>query len=517
MKRILVLMLTVSVLFCNMLIVASAEADLIVFDNIKPDGNVDIESLADFTVSVDESITVSSVELIADGISLGVDEAAPFSFSLDDSVLGERTVEAIVCSSDGTYYNAEKTFSVVRYFEGEHRALNFNSYAGGTTSGTTLHTINSESKYASAHTAHTRGQNDKCLMVSYTDTTVAPMFRHFISSTQSKNSSIHHFETDFYFDQLEKGDAGWNSFSWYTYGKVDGTDKLQTIISVAGSDTGVFLTCGEQKFQLNQQQWYTIAFEYDWKTGNISLWIDGEEKVKDTIINEGTVRTSLSRFQSGGYIRGGSICIDNLNMWVVLSTPVGKGLSEGEQQPFTGESVTLALSSAISAVDTTELKLANEIGEVTIDSAEFSEENSTITVTPKGGFLSSNTYELIIPAKTQFKSCTIAEPLKLRFKTSPNTIDVVSGKIKKGADIRFEAQLINTQGQQKTFTLYLCSYKDGVFSELQKIPLTVASDGLKASATTPAIAKESGVLYKAFVVDENGAPITDKFYNLELN
>ncbi len=526
MKRILVLMLAISMLFCNMVIAASAEEELITFDNISSDGIADIAGLSDFIVSVDESIEVSSVELIADGVSLGEDTEAPFSFALDESTLGQRNVEAIVCDTSGVYYYAEKNFSLVQYSEGTLCSADFASYGGGAGNVSTSHWVNEQGP----PTSFDRGdENGICLMISYPDGDHSahncnsvcdkwPQFRHHGNSTDKNKSSVIHFETDFCFDQPERGTGrGWSSYGWSAYGPTANGNKSNSILSIAASADGTYLKCAGQEFEINQQQWYRIVFEYDWKTGNTSLWVDEEQLIKNEVISRTNDITSLTWIQGGGNSYGGAVYFDNWDMWSVFTSPYGTGLAdEAEKLTYTEESVTLGLTQGISLMEPTLLTLTNEIGEVEIQSADVSLEDKTITVTPVGGFLPSNTYELTIPTKTLFSGGEIAKPLKLRFNTTPEETDVVSGKIVKGADVAFRADVINTSGTPKTLTAYLCAFKNGVFYKIERAGESVSGD-TPLTLTTPAIEKAPGMTYKAFVTDENGKPVTDKFYVLELN
>lgn len=526
MKRILVLTLAISMLFCNIVIGASAEEELITFANINSEGLVDIADLSDFLVLVDESIEVSSVELIADGISLGEDTEAPFSFALDESALGERNVKAIVCDNSGTYYYAERNFSLVQYTSGAVCSADFSSYSGGAGTVGTAHWINEQGPPV----VFDRGdENGKCLMIAYPDVDHSghscnsvcdkwPQFRHNGNAADKNKSSVIHFETDFYFDQPERGTGrGWSSYGWSAYGSSPDGNKSNSILSIAASATGTVMKCAGQEFPINQQQWYRIIFEYDWKTGNTSLWLDGDQLIKNEIAARSYNLTGLTWIQGGGASYGGSVCFDNWDMWSVFTSPYSEGLANGEEVlSYTEESVTLTLTQGISLMEPSLLTLTNEIGDVEIESAQVSLEDKTITVKPVGGFLPSNTYELTIPEKTLFPSGEISKPLKLRFKTSSEETDVVSGNIVKGAGVSFSADVINTSATPKTLTAYLCAFKNGVFYKLESARESVSGES-PVTITTPAIEKASGITYKAFVTDETGKPITDKFYVLELN
>ena len=525
MKKFLILILMLGVIYCPAQMLASADAETITFDKAGAGGTVDKAHLSDFTVSVAESVKVSSVELVEDGVSLGEDTEAPFSFALKTGKLGTRKVEAIVRDESGAYIYAEKEFTVVEYTKGTLCSADFKNYTGGAATVGTSHWVNEQG----SPTAFDRGdENGICLKLSYPDVDHSehncsskcdswPQFRHSGNSSDKLKSTNIHFETDFYIDQPEKGTGrGWSAYSWNAYGPTAGGNKSNSIASVSANESGATLKCGEQSFPINQRQWYRIVLEYDWVSGNTSLWVDGVQLVKNVILPRTNELTSLTWLQGGGSVYGGSVCFDNWEMYMILSSPCSTGLIEGETHTYTEESVTLGLTQGISAIDTTALTLTNEIGEVEIEYAEISTDDKTITVKPVGGFLPSNTYELTIPAKTVFTAGTITEPLVLRFKTSPEATDVVSGKIKKGADVSFSAELINTSGETKTLTAYLCSYKNGVFYKLTKAKTEVTSDGLKIVATTAPIEKGDGMTYKAFVADENGKPVTDKFYTLTL-
>lgn len=526
MRKILVLMLVFSVLFCNTFIAVSAEGELITFDHIASDGTVNQADLSAFAVSVDESVDVSGVELIADGISLGEDTETPFCFALDESTLGERKVEAIVRDSSGAYYYAEKKFTVVEYTKGTVYSTDFASYNGGAGNVGGTHWISNQG----LPVAFDRGdENGICLKLSYPEGDHAahncnnvcdqwPQFRHTGNDADKNRSTNVHFETDFYIDQSEKGPGrGWSVYGWNAFGPTADGNKSNKIVEILVNDSETVISCAGQKFPIQQKEWYRIVFEYDWKSGNTSLWVDGEQKVKNVIIPRDNEITRLTWIQGGGAVYGGSVCFDNWDMWMIFSSPCGTGLADAaEEHTYTENSVTLGLTQGISRIDTSALKLSNEIGEVKIEATDVSLEDQTITITPVGGFLPSNTYELTIPTKTGFTGGELTKPLKLRFTTSPAVTDVVSGKIKKGADVHFSTELINTSGAPRTLTAYLCSYKNGVFHKLTKAEAVVSSDGLKVTATTEPIEKGAGMTYKAFVADENGKPVSDKFYILEI-
>lgn len=529
MRKVLALLLAFSALFCSAFTAVSAAGELITFDCITADGTVDKADLSAFTVSVDASVDVSGVELVADGVSLGEDTEAPFCFALDESALGERTVEAIVRDSSGNYRYAEKTFTVVEYTQGTVCSADFNSYTGGAGIVSTKdgsHWVNEQGP----PTAFDRGDaNGTALKLSYPDVDHTghncnnecdkwPLFRHFGNEAEKKKSTNVHFETDFYIDQSEKGPGrGWSAYSWNSYGPTGSGDSYNEIMKISASAGGTVLSCAGQSFPLQQQTWYRIVFEYDWKSGNTSLWLDGVQKIKNVVVTPKVTLTGLTYILASNALYGGSACFDNWDMWMIFSSPSSRGLADGSAElPYTDSSVTLSLTQGISAIDTSALKLRNETGEVKIKTASVSLENQTITVMPVGGFSPSNTYELTIPANTVFTGGTTTLPTKFKFKTSSAATDVVSGKIKKGADVSFSAELINTSGSPKTITAYLCSYKNGVFYKLTKKSAEISSDGITVPVTPDSIVKGAGMSYKAFVADADGKPVSDKFYTLEI-
>lgn len=526
MKKLLILMLVMSVFLCSSITVASAEEVLIIFDSISVDGTVEQALLKNFTVSVEGSISVAGVELLVEGMSLGEDTEAPYSFALDENFLGDCTAEAIVRAEDGSYYHAEKNFAVVELAKGTVVSADFADFEGGIGDVGTEHWINEQG----LREAYDReDENGLCLRLYYPEGDHTghacnstcdkwPQFRHYGKEADRNRGTIVHFETDFYVDQPERGTGrGWSSYSWDTYGPTSDGSKTNNIITISLNASGCTLKCADESIALNQQQWYRIAFEHDWTNGNTSLWIDGEEVLKNVIAPRPNDLTKLSRLQGNINLYGGEARFDNWDMWMILSSPVATGLSDdSEKLTYTDDAVTLGLTQGISTIDTSALKLSNEIGEVKIETAEVSLDDKTITVIPVGGFLPSNIYELTIPEKTVFSGGELAKPLKIKFKTTPSELDVVSGKIKKGADVSFLAELVNSTGEAKNLTTYLCAYKNGIFYKLTKAEVSVSSDGASVVTTTEPIEKGEQMTYKAFVVDIDGKPVCDKFYTLEL-
>lgn len=528
MKRILLLLLIISMLCCGLPTVSLATDEVITFDSVSPTGIVDSSKLSAFEISVDESIEVEKVELLENGVSIGVDEEAPFVFALDESFLGDREVEAIVSDSEGEYYYRKEKFSVIEYRTGEIRRAAFESYAGGTGNipGETRHWV------SAAGISFDRGDdNNYCLMYTHPGESkgqdINLQTRSFVNSDDVKKSSLIHFETDFYIDQEVKGPSGWTKPTWYASGaNGSGSTVTATIFSVAVSEvteddisrvkTAVKVAGVET--EIEQKRWYKLAFDYDWKTAYTTLWVDGVKVADNVYVKPENDLVTLSYIRGGGAIVGGTVAYDNWALWSVLSSPYSMGLSgDAEKLTYTEDSVTLSLSQGIKSVDTESIKLKNSIGEVDIESAVISESDNTITITPVNGFVSAETYELTIPANTAFTGGTPVKPLKFNFVTTSDKVDVVSGAIVKEDDVTFKAEVVNTSGTTKTFNAFLCLYKNGVFYKFVTKKVDVESGNDLVTITTPSVEKASGITYKAFVTDKKGNPVTDKFYVSEIN
>lgn len=504
----------------------------IVFEKIDAAGLIQASDLSDFTIATSDA---QHVELYIDDVIVGTDDTPPYSFDVAHTTLGTRKALAKVKTTDGEYFEAEKFFNVYELINGANALQTYEAFKsadleaksweprpGGNTAWTYASTQISALKYqvysdGTEENGKSKPGNGKCMVISYpkegaNDYPEYHAYIRVIPEGNLSSTSLVHFETDFYATGLSNGVGS------YTFGVEATINGSRNVQNHATYDYRG-LTINGKTYTMAQDTWHHLTIEYDWAIGTISAWIGDTQIVYSETITNHRPCTGLYWYRLAYGKEGGEFRLDNTSIYLKIKSPHSKGLKDGSEcVNYTDSSAVIRLSGPLKTIDTTGVALKNEIGNVPLKSVIFDTE-SNLTIEPVDGFEPANDYILTIPASTDFTyTGSIVKPLVIQFKTSARDVDITNGKIKTAGDEAFfEATVTNTSSSPQTLTAFLAVYENGIFkSLLSSSAISVPVDGGTATIKTPGYTITSGETIKAFILNSEQGPISNKFYTLDI-
>ena len=518
---------------CLQLTVSASTPPEIIFEKIDAAGMIQSSDLEDFTVATSDA---QSVELYIDDVFVGTDDTLPYSFNVAHTTLGTRKALAKVKTTGGEYFEAEKLFTVYELINGANALQNYEAFKsadlevkaweprpGGEKAWTYASTKTNTLKYhvysdGTEENGKSKPGNGKCMVISYpkdgaVDYPEYHAYIRVIPEGDLNSTALVHFETDFYATGLSNGVG---SYYFGVEADINGsrTEQYHAIYDCNG------ITINGKSYAMAQDTWHHLTIEYDWAIGTISAWIGDTQIVNnETIINHKPATRLWWYRLSYGRQKGGEFRLDNTSIYLKIESPHSKGLKDDyECVSYSDAVAAIALSGPIKTIDSTKVTLKNEIGDVPLRSVTF-DAQSNLTIEPVDGFEPANDYILTIPVSTDFTyTGSIVKPLVIRFKTSPRDVDITNGKIKTAGDEAFyEATLVNTSSTPQTLTAFLAVYENGIFkSLLSSSAISVSANGGTATIKTPSHTLSGGEVIKAFVLNAEQGPISNKFYTLDI-
>jgi len=499
-KKISTFVLTLCLLVSVLPVGAEPMAEpLITFDTIKATGVVDMEDLSSFTVSVAESINVSSVTLRIDGRVVSTDSIAPYTFDVSIAELGSHKAEAVVLDTAEAYHRASAWFNLASYTDAAPIGSDFEGFTEHPTDGA----YGSVSAIAVTNATYSPVARDEadatagsCLLIdAATETSPEQYLQKTLSG--SNMDKLVYSTVDFKFTNA-------SSSAYISLKDRSGNNSTFYRVTAGGSITVGGVSVGTITDPTDT--WHTISILVNQKLGTEDLWIDGNLVVSGArpYDNGGIAASSagLMRLWYRGY-NGTDIMIDNFytNMVTESVYATGEAATYGENSfSFT---TSRALADNIAA---TNFSLESELGAAEIESVTLGE-NNLVTVTTKEALEPANAYTLKIKNGTPLAdSTTVATSTRYVFNTTARETDWLTGDICPidGGYI-FSGTASNATGGTLRA---VCAISDssGTFINCKIVP--VAADG------TFSIRGSAGhsMQIKGFVVDENWNPISDKFY-----